>query len=43
MPGISSKSLARDIFVKELAKARDETGFHLLGYVVMPVAVDLEE
>jgi hypothetical protein len=27
---------ARDIFVKELGKVRDEMGFRLLGYVVMP-------
>ena len=27
---------ARDIFVRELAKLRDELGFHLIGYVVMP-------
>ena len=27
---------ARDIFVKELGKVRDEMGFHLIGYVVMP-------
>jgi hypothetical protein len=26
----------RDIFVKELGKVRDEMGFHLVGYVVMP-------
>jgi REP-associated tyrosine transposase len=26
---------ARDIFVEELAKVRDETKFHLVGYVVM--------
>jgi len=26
---------ARDIFVKELGKVRDEMGFHLFGYVVM--------
>jgi len=32
---------ARDIFVKELRKARDEIGFHLLGYVVMPEHVHL--
>src|SRR5260370_16454168 len=32
---------ARDIFVKELGKVRDETGFHLLGYVVMPEHVHL--
>jgi putative transposase len=32
---------ARDIFVKELAKIRDETGFHLIGYVVMPEHVHL--
>jgi putative transposase len=32
---------ARDIFVKELAKVRDEMGFHLLGYVVMPEHVHL--
>jgi putative transposase len=27
---------ARDVFVKELGKVREEMGFHLLGYVVMP-------
>jgi putative transposase len=27
---------ARDVFLKELGKVRDEMGFHLLGYVVMP-------
>src|SRR5258707_1272080 len=27
---------ARDIFDRELSKARDEMGFHLIGYVVMP-------
>jgi hypothetical protein len=27
---------ARDVFVKELSKIRDEMGFHLIGYVVMP-------
>jgi putative transposase len=32
---------ARDIFVKELGKVRDEMGFHLLGYVVMPEHVHL--
>src|SRR5271163_3135872 len=32
---------ARDVFVKELGKLRDETGFHLLGYVVMPEHVHL--
>jgi REP-associated tyrosine transposase len=32
---------ARDIFVKELGKARDEMGFHLIGYVVMPEHVHL--
>ena len=32
---------ARDIFVKELVKVRDEMGFHLLGYVVMPEHVHL--
>jgi len=37
-------------FVKELGKVRDEMGFHLLGYVVMPehghlllVTADVEE
>jgi hypothetical protein len=32
---------ARHVFVKELAKARDDLGFHLLGYVVMPEHVHL--
>jgi len=32
---------ARDLFVKELGKVRDEMGFHLLGYVVMPEHVHL--
>jgi putative transposase len=32
---------ARDAFVKELGRVRDEMGFHLLGYVVMPEHVHL--
>ena len=32
---------ARDLFVKELGRVRDELGFHLLGYVVMPEHVHL--
>ena len=32
---------ARNIFVKELGKVRDEMGFRLLGYVVMPEHVHL--
>ena len=32
---------ARDIFVKELGKIRDEIEFHLIGYVVMPEHVHL--
>ena len=32
---------ARDIFVSELGKVRDEMGFQLLGYVVMPEHVHL--
>jgi len=32
---------ARDIFVRELGRVRDEMGFHLLGYVVMPEHVHL--
>jgi len=32
---------AWDIFVKELGKVRDEMGFHLFGYVVMPEHVHL--
>ncbi len=32
---------ARGIFVAELGKVRDEMGFHLLGYVVMPEHVHL--
>jgi len=35
----SAKS--RDLFVRELAKVRTETGFHLVGYVVMPEHVHL--
>ena len=32
---------ARDIFVSELGKVRDEMGFDLIGYVVMPEHVHL--
>ena len=32
---------ARDLFMKELGRAREEWGFHLLGYVVMPEHVHL--
>jgi putative transposase len=32
---------ARNIFVQELARVRDEMGFHLIGYVVMPEHVHL--
>jgi len=32
---------ARDIFAQELARVRTETGFRLLGYVVMPEHVHL--
>ena len=32
---------ARDIFVKELGRIRDEAGFQLIGYVVMPEYVHL--
>jgi len=32
---------ARDIFVRELAKLRDQLGFRLVGYVVMPEHVHL--
>jgi putative transposase len=32
---------ARDIFAKELGKIRDEMGFRLVGYVVMPEHVHL--
>jgi putative transposase len=32
---------ARDIFVEELGRVRDETRFRLLGYVVMPEHVHL--
>ena len=32
---------ARDTFVQELARVRTETGFRLLGYVVMPEHVHL--
>jgi hypothetical protein len=31
---------ARDAFVGELGKTRDELQFHLIGYVVMPEHVD---
>ena len=34
-------ALARDVFVKELSKIRDEMGFRLAGYVVMPEHVHL--
>jgi putative transposase len=32
---------ARGIFVRELARVRDELGFRLIGYVVMPEHVHL--
>jgi putative transposase len=32
---------ARDIFVQELARVRNELDFHLIGYVVMPEHVHL--
>jgi putative transposase len=32
---------SRDIFVRELARVREETGFRLIGYVVMPEHVHL--
>ena len=32
---------ARDVFVRELAKVREEMGFRLIGYVVMPEHVHL--
>lgn len=32
---------ARDVFVRELARVRDELGFQLIGYVVMPEHVHL--
>jgi putative transposase len=32
---------ARDVFVKELSEVRDEMGFRLVGYVVMPEHVHL--
>jgi putative transposase len=32
---------ARDLFVKELGRVRDATGFRLIGYVVMPEHVHL--
>ena len=32
---------ARDILAKELGRVRDEMGFHLLGYVVIPEHVHL--
>ena len=35
------RARARDVFVKELAKLREELGFQLIGYVVMPEHVHL--
>jgi len=35
------RARARDVFVKELAKLREELGFRLIGYVVMPEHVHL--
>ena len=32
---------ARDVFVREVSRARTEHGFHLVGYVVMPEHVHL--
>jgi putative transposase len=32
---------ARDVFVQELARVRDDMDFHLIGYVVMPEHVHL--
>jgi len=32
---------ARDVFAKELSKIRDEMGFQLIGYVVMPEHIHL--
>ena len=32
---------ARDVFLRELARVRDEMGFRLIGYVVMPEHVHL--
>lgn len=32
---------ARDVFVRELARVREEMGFRLIGYVVMPEHVHL--
>ena len=32
---------ARDVFVRELGRIREETGFRLIGYVVMPEHVHL--
>jgi putative transposase len=32
---------ARDVFVQELGRIREEAGFRLLGYVVMPEHVHL--
>lgn len=32
---------ARDVFARELARVRDELGFRLIGYVVMPEHVHL--
>src|ERR1700739_785428 len=32
---------ARDVFVKELSEIRDEMGFRLVGYVVMPEHIHL--
>ena len=36
-----STAVARDVFVEELGRVRDEMRFHLLGYVVMPEHVHL--
>jgi putative transposase len=38
---LSKTARARDLFVKELGRVRNEMGFHLMGYVVMPEHVHL--
>lgn len=40
LPGLKS-ARARNVFVRELAKVREEVGFRLIGYVVMPEHVHL--
>ena len=40
-PPLLKSARARDVFVRELAKVREELGFRLIGYVVMPEHVHL--